>query len=350
MIRTTHRTVQHIFLVRFIFILVLLTVLLILIPISLHIGVYRVSLTDILGAFLGESSSDISEIIMLRLRRTLSSIIVGAILAMGGVAMQAVLRNPMASPFTLGISSAAALGVAVALLTGVAGSTSRWIITYYSPYTIPFFAFSFALIQVVIILMLAYKAGLSENALILAAIAIAFSYQAILYLLQYLVLNELQISIVVFWTFGDIGRVGWVELGVLLVVCILLLIYYTVRAVDLDLLLLGDDISASSGVNPKRIRFEVSIITAVGASVATSFAGVIAFLCLASPHVARLLVGSTSRYLLPTSVLVGSTLLLAADCIGRMIISPVILPVGVTLSMIGSPLLLYLLLGRRSRW
>lgn len=341
-----YEVVKRVFRSRRIHILILLSLLLITIPTSLSVGVYQITIIDVLSMISGNSCGDLNEVVMLRLRRALTSIFIGALLACGGVAMQAVLRNPMASPFTLGIANAAALGVAIALITGVGGTVSRWVLTYYNPYIIPLFAFLFAFIQVLMVLMLAYRAGLSERALILAAIAMSFYYQAILYLIQYLILNELQVSIVVFWTFGDVGRVGWVELWLILAVSVALALYYVFRSSDLDLISLSDDVTAASGVDPKKLRFEVSLITALGVSVATSFAGVIAFLCLISPHIARLLVGSASRYLLPASMLVGSTLLLAADCIGRAVISPVILPVGITISIIGSPLLLYLLLRR----
>jgi iron complex transport system permease protein len=258
--------------------------------------------------------------------------------------MQAVLRNPMASPFTLGISHAAALGVAVSLLLGVSGTTSYRVITVHSPYLLPLFAFIFSLLQVAVILALSYRAGLTERAIILAAIAISFFYQALLSLFQYLFLNELQVAMVVFWTFGDLGRIDWTGLKITVGAVVLLSIYYMARSLDLDLISLSDDVAHSSGVNPKRLRLEATIMTALGASVATSFAGVLAFLCLVAPHVARLVVGGAHRYLLPASMLTGSLLVLVADTLGRIILSPVVLPVGIVLSLVGAPLLVYLLL------
>uniref|UniRef100_A0A7C4BB81 Iron ABC transporter permease n=1 Tax=Ignisphaera aggregans TaxID=334771 RepID=A0A7C4BB81_9CREN len=338
--------VEKLFKLRKLFLLVLLLLLLLLIPLSISIGTLGATLLDALRLLLGDSSIpiEVRAALLLRLRRVLASIAIGVVLGAGGACMQAVLRNPMASPFTLGISHAAALGVALSLLLGVAGSTRYRVVYIHNPYILPIFAFTFSLLQVAIILALAYRAKLTERALILAAVAMSFFYQAILSLVQYLALNELQVAMVVFWTFGDVGRVDWVALRVLAVVAGVLAVYYITRSLDLDLISLGDDVAYASGVNPKRLRLEATIVSAFGASVATAFAGVIAFLCLVAPHIVRLVVGNSHRYLVPASMLVGAVLLLVADGIGRTVVNPVILPVGIVLSFIGAPLLLYLLL------
>lgn len=309
-------------------------------------GVIKASFLDVIKLMFNDGSvpPEIEAILMLRLKRALAAVAIGAILGAGGASMQAVLRNPMASPFTLGISHAAALGVAVSLLLGVSGTTSYRVITVHSPYLLPLFAFIFSLLQVAVILALSYRAGLTERAIILAAIAISFFYQALLSLFQYLFLNELQVAMVVFWTFGDLGRIDWTGLKITIGAAVLLSIYYMARSFDLDLISLSDDVAHSSGVNPKRLRLEATIMTALGASVATSFAGVLAFLCLVAPHVARLVVGGAHRYLLPASMLTGSLLVLVADTLGRVILSPVVLPVGIVLSLVGAPLLVYLLI------
>ncbi|MEM0063197.1 MAG: iron ABC transporter permease [Ignisphaera sp.] len=340
--------IERIFRARKIFILISIAILLLIIPFSLSVGAYNVTYLDVLKAlFWGNSlSPDTTSVLLIRLRRVLAGILIGSVLGASGTAMQSVLRNPMASPFTLGISNAAALGVAVALLTGFGGSVRGVIISYSNPYIIPIFAFVFALIQTAIVLLLAYKAGLSERALVLAAIAMNFFYQALLSLIQYLKLNELQIALIVFWSFGDVGRVGWEELKILFISAFALSIYFIARSLDFDLMSLGDDVAYASGVNAKRVRLETSVVAALGASIVTAFSGVIAFLCLVSPHIARLVVGNSHRYLVPQSMLVAAILLVAADSIGRFILSPVTLPVGITLSLIGSPLLIYLLLRR----
>lgn len=316
-----------------------------LIPLSISLGWYKASLLDILCTLFMPNNSDISTVVWdLRLRRVLAAIVIGAILGGSGTAIQASMRNPLASPFTFGLSSAASLGVAVALLILQVGAIQRFQIYVYSPFIVSIFAFAFSLIQVLIILLLAYKAGLNAGALVLSSIAISFAYQAILFLLQYLYLNEILVSTVVFWTFGDLGRIAWPEFNLVTLLSIIVVFpYFLYRSIDYDLILSGDELAKSSGVRPERIRLETTIIAALGTALATSFVGVIGFVCLIAPHAARLLVGGGHRYLMPTSMILGSLILTISDTIGRIIIAPTIIPVGIMTSLVGVPLLVYLL-------
>lgn len=330
---------------KMLFISILLSLLVLLIPLAVSMGTYNAGLLDVFNVLLGNNdlSTEVKAVLLLRTRRVFASILLGGILGVGGVCIQAAMRNPMASPFTLGISHAAALGVALSLILGVSGSVRYRVIQVSNPYITTLFALGFALVQVVIVLTLAYRAGLTERSLVLAAIATSFFYQAVLSLVQYLLLNELQLAVVVYWLFGDIGRVDWTGLWVLTVVFVFTALYCFLRAIDLDLISLGDDVAASSGVDPKRLRLEVVLIATVGASISTAFAGVLAFLCLVAPHVSRLLLGGTHRYLIPGSILTGALLTLVADTLGRLIIKPMVLPAGIILSLIGAPLLVLLL-------
>ncbi|MGB9741452.1 MAG: FecCD family ABC transporter permease [Candidatus Bathyarchaeales archaeon] len=318
----------------------------ILVPISISLGWYKASLLDILRVLFMPDKSPLSTVVWdLRLRRILAAIVIGAILGGAGAAIQASMRNPLASPFTFGLSSAASLGVAVALLILQGGAIQRFQIYVYNPFLVSTFAFIFSLLQVSIILLLAYKAGLSAGALVLSAIAISFSYQAILYLLQYLYLNEILVSTVVFWTFGDLGRIAWTEFDLVALTSIAIVFpYFIYRSLDYDLILSGDELAKSSGVRPERIRLETTIVAALGTALATSFVGVIGFVCLIAPHAARLLVGGGHRYLMPTSMVMGSLILTLSDTMGRTIIAPTIIPVGIMTSLVGVPLLVYLLI------
>lgn len=317
-----------------------------LVPLSVALGWYKASLLDILRVLFMPDNSPLSTVVWdLRLRRVLAALVIGAVLAGSGTAIQASLRNPLASPFTFGLSFAASLGVAVALLFLQGGSIQRFQIYFYNPFIVSIFAFIFSLIQVMVILLLAYKAGLGARALVLSAIAISFVYQAILYLLQYLVLNEILTSTVVFWTFGDLGRIGWGELYLVAAVSLAIVIpYFLYRSIDYDLMLSGDELTKSAGISPERIRLETTIIAALGTAMATSFVGIIGFVCLVAPHAARLIVGGGHKYLMPTSMLMGSIILIISDTIGRNIIAPTIIPVGIMTSMVGAPLLVYLLI------
>jgi len=324
--------------------LIFLTIFLI--PVSVSLGWYKASFWDILRVLFMPDNSQLSTVVWdLRLRRVLAAIVIGAILGGSGAAIQASMRNPLASPFTFGLLSAASLGVAVALLILQGGAVQRFQIYVYNPFLVSIFAFLFSLIQVLIILLLAYKAGLSAGALVLSSIAISFAYQAILYLLQYLYLNEILVSTVVFWTFGDLGRIAWTEFDLVALLSLIIVFPYLIyRSFDYDLILSGDELAKSSGVRPERIRLETTIIAALGTALATSFVGVIGFVCLIAPHAARLLVGGGHRYLMPTSMVMGSLILTLSDTIGRTIIAPTIIPVGIMTSLVGVPLLVYLLI------
>jgi len=316
-----------------------------LVPISISLGWYKASLLDILRALFMPDDSPLSIIVWdLRLRRILAALVIGAVLGGSGAAIQACMRNPLASPFTFGLSHAASLGVAFALLILQGGALQRFQIYIYNPFLISSSAFIFSLIQVLIVLVLAYKAGLSAGALVLSSIAISFAYQATLYLLQYLYLNEILVSTIIFWTFGDLGRISWRELYLLVSVSAVVVIPYLIyRSFDYDLILSGDDLAKSSGLKPERIRLETTVVTALGTALATSFVGVIGFVCLIAPHAARLLVGGSHRYLMPASMAMGSLILTLSDTMGRTVIAPTIIPVGIMTSMIGVPLLIYLL-------
>ncbi|MEM3980905.1 MAG: iron chelate uptake ABC transporter family permease subunit [Ignisphaera sp.] len=198
------------------------------------IGLYRVTFLDVVRVSLGHKLPEDEYIALwLRMRRTFVGIIVGALLAGGGVVSQAVFKNPLASPFTLGISHAAALGVAVSLTIGYGGRFYTWFTAISNPYILPFSAFIFASIQSILVLFLAYRAGLSPYALVLSSIAMSFIYQSILAILQYLVLNELQIATIVFWMFGDLSRVGNLELLILAVGFIPITLLYMFMHLDI---------------------------------------------------------------------------------------------------------------------
>ncbi|WP_052883769.1 FecCD family ABC transporter permease [Infirmifilum uzonense] len=325
------------------FSLFLLSILLIFsIPIAVAFGtVYKP--WDVLSYLFGNSQTDAGLVVALRFRRVIAAVIVGALIGGSSMLAQASFRNPLASPFTLGISHAAALGVAVSLLLQVGGLGGAWIISFTRPFFVAFFAFIFAAFQVVLILLLSWWAGLDTRALVLASIAVSFTYQAILYFMQYLVLDEVQLATVIFWTFGDLGKVGWSELTILLVGFPLFAAMYIALHKDLDLIVFGDELAKASGVEPRKMRLTAVIISALGTALATAFVGVLAFLCLLSSHVTRMIVGGRHKFQIPGAMLTGALLLTWSDLLSRTLLAPLVLPVGILLSFIGGPLLVFLL-------
>ncbi len=333
--------------------LLLTALLLVLSLVDLIVGPYTISMGDILSYLLRgpDVSKATTVVIGMRLRRVLTAIAAGGLLGTSGYVVQANLRNPLASPFTLGIQHAAALGAGVGILVlgggGVVGprSATSATILIANPFTVSILAFGASMLHTALVLTLAYVTGLTIYSIILVALALSFTVQAVLALLQYLVFNEIQVATLMFWTFGSVERTSWLEVEVLLVAYVVMAVATWVVAPDLDLMLLGDDIASSSGVNPRVFR-AVSMSTAALATALTiSFVGVVGFVCLVSGHIARLVFGWSARRSGLASGLVGGLTMLAADVISRTVISPVTLPIGITTTIVGVPVLIALVLG-----
>jgi iron complex transport system permease protein len=154
---------------------------------------------------------------------------------------------------------------------------------------------------------------------------------------------------VVFWTFGDIGRANWKEIQLMIAIVVPSLLYFTYRRWDYNALISGDETAISLGINPERVRLESMLLASLITAICVSFLGIIGFIGLVSPHIVRLIVGGDHRFLVPLSALLGSLLLLSADTVGRTVISPIIIPVGIVTSFMGAPVFIYLLVrGSRS--
>jgi len=317
-------------------------------------GYYRLPIPDVLNAMLSNSvDKTLANVVDMRVRRALTSIAAGVLLAISSVPLQNILRNPLASPFTLGIQHAAALGAGVAIFIpgamAVVGprtaSTSAVMIVNY--YAVVGSAFITALAQSLFILFLSYVIGLSAYGIVLASIALSFAVQAILSLLQYLYFSEVQLATLLFWTFGDVGRTTWHEVMVLLVVAAVGITIFLTLSTDLDLVMFGDEVALSSGVNVRILRVLVLVVSSLLTAVSISLVGVIGFAGLVASHAARLTVGWSSRKCIVTSALYGATVVLLADFIGRVVLNPVTLPVGITTTIVGVPLLVVLMVGGR---
>ncbi len=282
----------------------------------------------------------------IRLPRVVAAVLVGASLAVSGAVMQCILRNPLASSFTLGISQGAAFGAALAIIYLGAGILHRvgGSVTISNPYVIPLFAFLGSLISVAVISVLSKIRKLSPEAMILAGVAMASFFQASTMLIQYFAQNEVLVASVVFWTFGDVGRVVWREVYVIAATFAVIFSIFLRRAWDYNALLSGDDVAKTLGVEPRRVRLEGLILSALLTAVCVSFTGIIGFVGLISPHVIRIFVGEDYRFLIPTSAVVGALALLLSDAIGRSIIYPVVIPVGIVTAFAGAPVFIYLLL------
>lgn len=316
--------------------------------ISMLLGSYRVTPKEAWSCLLGGGEEVLRKVLFdMRLKRAITAAVVGVILGASGAAMQSALRNPLASPFTLGIQHAAALGAAVALMALYGGEVQRFSVEVSSPTLVAGLAFCGAFLQTLLVLGISSAVGLSVYTVILVSVAMAFLTQAVLALLQYLFLNEIVVAAIVFWTFGETAKATWHETGIMALAALLLLLFLLIRSVDLDLLSVGDEVAASSGVRAGRSRLLVLLACSLGTALTVSFVGIIGFVGLVAGQMARLLLGWSNRWVIPGAALIGALVLSGSDLLGRTLLSPTVIPVGIMTSIIGSPLLIYLLVGGR---
>lgn len=316
---------------------------------ALAIGSVAVPLPDLLAALLGGGTELHRAIVWRnRLPRVLAAIAAGGGLAVAGAAMQTVLRNPLGAPYTLGISQAAAFGAALSIfLTGVgAGSTAGGPL---ATSLTPIAAFLAGLVSTGVILALVTYRRATPETMILTGVALGSLFQAGLTLLQYFA-SDTEVAAIVYWTFGDVGRAGWPRVIVMLAVVLAATAYFVRHGWDYDVLDAGTATAKSLGVDVESLRVRGMAIASLVTALVVSFVGIIGFVGLVAPHIVRMVIGGTERYLMPASVLVGATLLVVADTVARTVLAPVVLPVGILTSFIGAPLFIYLVVEGRDYW
>lgn len=315
---------------------------------SIGVGSIQIPVKEIIGTIFGRGELQSQTVIMgIRLPRVTAAILVGAILATSGAVMQCVLRNPLASASTLGVSQGAAFGAALGIIVfggGVVNSASAAsAVTIDNPYIVTLCAFVFgALSTVVIIAISQLKKDIGPGGLVLAGVALSSLFSGGSTLLQYFA-DEQKIGAVVFWTFGNLGGANWTELLILLLVFVCSMVYFMLNRWNYNAMESGADTAKSLGVNTRVVMVVSMAICSLAASVAVSFVGIISFVGLVAPHIMRRFVGNDFRYLVPCSAVAGALLLILADTFGKWIIAPVILPIGAITSFLGAPMFLFLL-------
>ncbi|MBU2649077.1 iron ABC transporter permease [bacterium] len=326
--------------------------LVMLLVVSIAIGSYHMSLSKMIKVLLGLEQGPQGIVIwQIRMPRIFAAIVTGSSLGLSGLITQSLLRNSLASPFTLGISQGAAFGAAFSIVIlgagGMQGSALRTadanMFNINSIYTITVFAFIGAITATSVILALARFKSMSPESIILSGVALSSLFTSGTILVQYFA-TEVEIATVVFWTFGDVARSNWSELGLLSLVTGLALIYFIYHRWNLNAIAAGDEAARGLGVEINRVRLVGMLLAALIAALATAFHGVIAFLGLLAPHIGRRLASSDHGLSIPFSCLIGSVLLLLADTLGRLLVGSGTLPVGVLTSFMGAPLFLYLLI------
>jgi len=277
----------------------------------------------------------------LRLHRILLAIVGGIGLAIAGAVMQGILKNPLASPFTLGISSAAGFGAALAIVMGAGFVGGQWLIVGN--------AFIFTVLASLAVYGLAKYKGITPETMILAGIAIMYLFSAMTSFLQYVGQAE-QVQEVVFWMMGSLGRSSWDKVAIVTTVIALCFPYLLLKSWDINAMGAGDETAKSLGVNVERTRVISMMLVSFITAAVICFTGTIGFIGLVSPHITRMVIGGDHRFLLPASGLAGGLLLLAADTVARTVLSPVILPVGIMTAFLGVPFFVYLFLRRKKEF
>lgn len=329
---------------RRVFVLILLGLLVPAVLYALSTGSYGLGLSNLLPALAEPGSREALIIWNIRLPRITAAILVGASLGVAGAVMQCLLHNPLASPFTMGISHGAMFGASLGIsLIGLGTTQSTGQISVHNPYLVVMLAFGGSLLSVAVILILARLRALGPGAIILAGVAMGSLFTAGTTLVQYFA-EERQLAAMVYWSFGDLGRPIWKELALMASLAVPGIAYFQWKRWDYNAFQSGDDVARSLGVQVRRERLWGMLLASLITAVAVALVGIIGFVDLICAHIARLIVGSDYRFLLPSSALLGALLLVLADTAARSVLAPTILPVGVLTSFLGAPLFVYLII------
>jgi len=331
-------------------ILALLVALFVSVTLAITIGpvdipfftVWKIALDKVLHITLGEWTKPQEQIVWLvRFPRVLLAIFVGGGLAIVGATMQAVVRNNMAGPYVLGISSGASAGAAIAILSGS--------LLPFSLYTIPIAAFLGSLCAFALVFVLARSGGrLSSRRLVLSGIAISYLFSAVTSLLTYLAPDE-GLRRVTFWMMGSLSGAHWADLTLPAIALLVGMLYLLLQARDLNSLVMGEETAMTLGVDTNGLRKRLFVVTSFLTAMVVVVSGSIGFVGLMMPHIVRLLVGPDHRRLLPVCMLTGSIFLIWMDVAARMVLAPQEVPIGVLTSIVGSPFFIWLMNRKKGR-
>nr|WP_322011712.1 iron ABC transporter permease [Paraburkholderia sp. J12] len=269
----------------------------------------------------------------IRLPYAVMALVVGASLGLSGAEMQTILNNPLASPYTLGVSAAAAFGASLAIVLDVTipGVGQTWIISAN--------AFLFAFLSAILLDAVARWRGMSTAGVVLMGIALVFSFHALVELMQFVASAD-ALQGLVFWTLGSLARADWPKVGVLTVALAVAVPFSMRNAWTLTALRLGEERAASFGIDVRRLRLGTLLRVSVLSALAVSFVGTIGFVGLIAPHIARTLFGEDHRFYLPGSLLLGALMLSLASIASKLLVPGVLIPVGIVTALVGIPLFL----------
>ncbi|UPA30897.1 iron ABC transporter permease [Terrisporobacter glycolicus] len=313
---------------------------------AINVGSSNLTIIEVIKTLIGQGSKQSNMLLFnIRLPRVAMAMVSGVGLAITGCVMQSILKNPLASASTLGVSQGAAFGAALAIVYFGAGgiqSNGADAVSISNPYMTSICAFIGSMGATIVILLLSKFKKITPETMVLAGVAISSLFSGATALIQYFA-DDVEVAAIVFWTFGDLGRVSWKEILIVTVISGLAFLYFLYNRWSYNALESGEQTAKGLGVNVSTMRIVGMVISSLTASVIVSFVGIINFIGLIAPHIMRKFVGNDYRYLIPASAIFGAFLLLFSDTIARMVISPIILPIGTITSFMGAPLFLYIL-------
>lgn len=335
---------------KWIFIIFCVVIVVVVIGIAVTVGPYDIGFLDsysiiwnhLVSLITGEEISGLDDhiVVQLRMPRVVVGIIAGAGLAVAGAVMQSTLLNPLADPYTTGVSSGASFGATLAMTMGITVATGA--------YAIVVNAFLFSLIPTAMILLVSKLKNSSPTTMIMAGIAVMYVFNAMTTVLM-LWADPNQLEEVYNWQVGSLSRSSWEEIPIMLVVTFVGIIVVQFMSRKLNVLATGDDLSNALGVDANRMRIILLATISLVSAAIVSFTGLIGFVGLVTPHIVRLFIGADNRYLIPASAVAGAALLVCADLVGRVVLYPVVLQVGVVMAFVGGPMFLWLIMRRNSR-
>ncbi|EGR1217655.1 TPA: FecCD family ABC transporter permease [Vibrio parahaemolyticus] len=318
---------------------------------SITVGPMNISFTDSLRGLIGAHSELAPHIQLvineIRLPRTILCMFIGAILAVCGVVMQGLFRNPLAEPGIIGVSAGAALGGAFAIVVFAEFSQNHPQLMNLA--ALPLFAFLGGALTTMLVYWLGTnKFDTSVTIMLLAGVAISALSGAAIGFLNFSA-DDQMLRDLTLWSMGSLAGANWAGIGLASVTLVVLLFWFHKKAMSLNALLLGESEARHLGVPVQKLKRQLILLSAVGVGVTVSICGAIGFIGLVIPHLGRMLAGPDHRTLLPISALLGALLLTCADMIARVLLAPAELPVGILTALIGAPFFIYLLFQQRGK-
>lgn len=314
------------------------------IVLAINIGAYSIPINEIIqiivDGVLDVPRSDDSFLVIWRIRlpRIIMASLTGFGLAVCGSVMQSVLDNPMASPYTLGISSGASFGAALAILLNLTIIQGQYFIVFNS--------FAFAILTSVIVFSFSSRFNASPETMVLTGIGLAYMFSAFTILLEYFSSPEAVYNLQ-FWINGSLGRATWSKISIIALIQFVSVPFLYLKALSLDILSYGEEQATSLGVDVRNTRLmSAGLVSLIAASI-VSFTGVIGFIGLVAPHLARILLGNENRKVMVYGGIIGAIVLVVADIVSTQIMPPLIMPIGAITSLLGAPFFIYLIQIRR---